>query len=368
MHNMKPALKLQEIRYQTQMRLPGFGATGQFALHNASIACVGLGGLGSPACLYLSAAGVGTLGLIDGDRVDRSNLHRQILFNNNDVGRLKVEAARDRLLAQNPDTQIEAFSCDLAPSNATEFLSGFDLILDCTDNFGANYLINDAAAQLKKPVIYASVSQYEGRLAAFDSTQSACLRCLYPAPPKNLVLNCAQAGVLGPVVGTMGTLQANLALEFLLAQASGTSFNRLGRLFVFDLKTMAMSSFGVPKNSACTICSRPPEEIILRKSDEVSAEELATLLKQGGVGILDVREDWEFAEYHLPGSILWPLRQLENGEFPELDDSKTWIICCAHGVRSLRALELFQENSAKKKKALKHLRGGLSAFRSRVLD
>ncbi|MGK5087044.1 HesA/MoeB/ThiF family protein, partial [Bdellovibrionota bacterium FG-2] len=158
-------MKLQEIRYQTQMRLPGFGTKGQDALKQVRIACVGLGGLGSPASLYLSASGVGTLGLIDGDRVELSNLHRQILFNNNDIGRPKVEAARDHLSAQNPETEIQTYFCDLNASNALGLLKDFDLILDCTDNFSTNYLINDAAVRLNKPVIYASVSQNEGRLA-----------------------------------------------------------------------------------------------------------------------------------------------------------------------------------------------------------
>ncbi|MGK5086637.1 rhodanese-like domain-containing protein [Bdellovibrionota bacterium FG-2] len=199
----------------------------------------------------------------------------------------------------------------------------------------------------------------------------SCVSCLYPSPPKNLVLNCTRAGVLGPVVGTIGTLQANLAIELTLARFAPRAFEMAGKLFVFDLKTMALCSFEISKNPTCSVCSILPEQIILCEPPnnpvEISAGELAALLDQGSAGdiaILDVREEWEFDAFHLPGSLLWPIGKLEQGEFPELDPSKEWIVCCAHGVRSARALELLQELSTENKKALKHLRGGLSAFRA----
>jgi len=225
-------------RYQRQMVLAEIGLTGQRKLLNSKVLLVGLGGLGCPASLYLAAAGVGKIGLMDGDRICVSNLQRQVLFSTADQGKLKVEIAKQKLGALNPDLQIETYPFMLTPQNALETFEGWDVIIDGTDNFFAKYLINDAAVKLSLPVVYGSISGFEGQLSVFWSPHGPCYRCLYPEPPKGFIPNCAQAGVVGSVAGTIGSLQAMETLKLLLNENGSTLLPGVGSLFFMDLATM----------------------------------------------------------------------------------------------------------------------------------
>lgn len=237
-------------RYLRQMMLPELGFEGQERLQQARVLCVGAGGLGSPASLYLAAAGIGQLGLIDPDRVDETNLQRQILFGTSDVGVLKVEAARDRLVDLNPEVEIKIHPEALSETNATDILRQYDVIIDGTDNFPAKFLINDTAVKLGLPVVYGSVSQFEGRAAIFWAEKGPCYRCMHPNPPQARIHSCAEAGVIGSLAGIIGSIQAMEAIK--LVAKLGTPL--VGRLLVIDSLSMSSQSFSIPKNSNCPAC------------------------------------------------------------------------------------------------------------------
>lgn len=359
-------------RYSRQVPLPGIGRDGQARIQRARILCVGVGGLGCPASLYLAAAGVGALGLIDPDVVDLSNLQRQVLFAESEIGLSKVEAAGRRLSALNSSVQLVLHPCALRAGNALSVFAGYDIIVDGTDNFATKFLINDAATRLGLPVVHGTLSQFEGRASVFWAKHGPCYRCLYPKPPRSLIQNCAEAGVLGGVAGVVGSIQAIEALKLAAAPgvAPGPLRTLLGKLLVVDTATMETSTFPVQKNSTCPVCSGPPEAIVLEdlpaacassgvgeESEAVSPKELATRLAD--YTLVDVREPDEWSQGHLAGALNWPLSRLQHGEWP---DFKVWVrpalLYCQAGVRSARALELLRPHAP----PLRHLTGGLNAW------
>lgn len=297
--------------YSRQTILPQLGVEGQARLKASRVLCVGAGGLGSPVLMYLAAAGIGRIGIIDADRVDASNLHRQILFGTRGLGNLKAEEARARLNDLNPAAEIVTFPVRLDPANALNVMREYDVIVDGTDNFPSKFLINDAAVKLGLPVVYGSVSGFEAQVGVFWATQGPCYRCLYPAPPAGRVQNCAEAGVLGSVAGIAGTLQATEAIKLALRDHPAAAGLRpmIGRLLVIDAARMAFSSYAVPKRPECRVCGVHPDLIRLeddaaaceisapRSAEEVTSEELLTSFR--GVAVVDVRSPDEWRRGHI---------------------------------------------------------------------
>ena len=242
-------------RYKRHLLLDGVGPEGQSKLLDAKVLLIGAGGLGSPAALYLGAAGVGTLGIVDFDRVDASNLQRQVLFATSDVGRPKVEVARERLGALNPDVNVVVHGERLEARNAERILEGYDVILDGTDTFPSRYLTNDMSVWLEKPLVYGSVMRFEGQVAVFDATRGPCYRCLFPEPPPpELAPNCAEAGVLGVLPGVIGLLQSTEVLKLILGEGEPL----IGRLLVYDALAMDFRQFKISKDPGCSVCGPSP--------------------------------------------------------------------------------------------------------------
>jgi molybdopterin/thiamine biosynthesis adenylyltransferase/rhodanese-related sulfurtransferase len=339
------------MRYLRQTLVPEIGKSGQVLLQNAKVLCVGLGGLGSPATLYLAGAGIGTLGLIDNDEVSLSNLHRQVLFSSAEVGLLKVDSAKIRLYALNPEIEIKTYAEELTAANASEIISVYDLVIDGTDRFATKFLINDTCYKLNKPWIYASVSQWEGQSATFHPNKdSPCYRCLQPAMPKVEIQNCAESGVVGPVVGMMGTHQALQAIQFLLKPTQVEK----KFLHVFNGLEQNWLKLKILKNSNCTTCSKAASEIVIQDEEDlacaltsakhITAKEFLknreTLAKRHI--ILDVRELDEWNEFHLDEAIHWPLKKIQNNELPNQFSEKNILICCQSGIRSKKAAALLK--------------------------
>jgi molybdopterin/thiamine biosynthesis adenylyltransferase len=307
------------VRYSKQSILREIGLEGQRAIEAASVLCVGVGGLGCAALPYLVAAGVGRIGIIDADVVSISNLQRQIIFQESDIGIKKVEAAKSRLNKLNSHTKIEIYPEFLTRLNSEELLSAFDIIIDATDNFEAKYLINDTAVKLGKPVVFGSVTGFEGQVAIFDST-TACYRCLYPQAPKSAIPNCEEAGVLGSVVGMIGTLQATECLKYIVSQAE------VGILYTIDALNMGFFKTKIHKNDLCTI--------------EANEE----------FHLIDVREKDEWEISHREGAIHIPLSLLKRDHtcLADLDKEKSWATYCVSGHRAKEAVRIFESNGFKK--------------------
>lgn len=359
-------------RYSRQTVLPEIGAEGQRRLDRARILCVGVGGLGSPAALYLTAAGIGHIGLIDADRVDVSNLQRQVLFEDADQGLLKVDAAKNRLQRLNPDVEIATYPEAFNEANAMALLQNYDLILDGSDNFETKFLVNDAAYKRGIPVVYAAVNRFEGQVALFWGNRGSCYRCLYPAPPKAAVRNCAEAGVLGAVVGTMGTLQATLALQYFISAAEPRHplCPQVGALTLFDFAgSWNTTMIDVPKRDRCPTCARPPEEITLHCAapaceaiETLSVEELQSLLNKPHEGLLliDVRTHEEWHDGHIAGAIHWPLARLVQGELPRIQTHHTLVVLyCKSGMRSAQASKIFMTHGLG---PVRNLSGGIDLW------
>lgn len=338
-------------RYDRQTILPGIGEQGQKRLGSSRVLCVGAGGLGSPAALYLAAAGVGVVGLIDGDVVDESNLQRQILFSTAQIGEPKASAAAARLRALNPHVQVVSHDCWLDHSNALEILGQYDVIVDGTDNFAAKYLINDAAAILGLPVVYGSLSKHEGRASVFWAKRGPCYRCLYPLLPRQPIANCAEAGVLGALAGMIGSMQALEAVKICLGDYFKTL---LARLLVVDATNLRFFEHPIPKNPGCTVCSIEAQLIKLHPLEQVCQ---TTTFSTDNL-LLDVRTKEEWQQGHLPNALSWPLDLLEKGQLPELNHSKHCVVYCQAGVRSRRAAELLAKHGFKN---VSTLAGGLNA-------
>jgi molybdopterin/thiamine biosynthesis adenylyltransferase len=330
-------MELDRKRYARQIVLPEVGVDGQKALSEAKVLCVGAGGLGSPVLLYLAAAGVGTLGMIDDDRVEASNLQRQILFEESDVGILKTEAAQARIKAQNPNINCVQYPFQLTAANAREILSRYDVVIDGTDNFSTKFLINDACASLGLPWVYGSVNRWEGQVSSFSAKEGPCYRCLYPQAPTAKTQNCAEAGVLGATVGVVGSWQAILALRIILPGLRP----QWGNLQVINTLSSDQLNVQIQKNPDCATCSKTPHEIeiqdsavqkIVRKirADEVVAE-------YSKYQLIDVRTSEEWNGGHLPRAHHWPLSEIENGKFPK---ERKLVLYCQSGMRSERAAQL----------------------------
>ncbi len=341
-------------RYSRHFLLPEIGLAGQAKLKTARVLCIGAGGLGSPAALYLAAAGVGTIGLVDFDRVELSNLQRQLLHGTADVGRPKGESARDRLAAINPQVEVRLHQCRFASDNAGEILRDYDLLLDGSDNFATRYLANDIAVFARKPNVYGSIFRFEGQATVFaPHLGGPCYRCLFPEPPApGSVPGCAEAGVLGVLPGIVGTIQATEALKLIL----GIGETLLGRLLHFDALRMKFREFNLRRDPECPVCGDAPRitapidyeafcagpPTATEETMEVDVETLQRKLAGAEPALLlDVREPFEVELAQIEGAKLIPLGQLP-ARIDELDREKEILVLCHSGVRSLRATEFLR--------------------------
>lgn len=375
--NQVNALTSEEIlRYSRHLLLKEVGKAGQERLKGARVLLVGAGGLGSPAGLYLAAAGIGTIGIVDFDRVDATNLQRQLLHGTSDVGREKVESARDRLSDINPNVHLELFNERLTSANALEIARNFDIILDGSDNFPTRYLLNDTAVILGKPNIYGAIFRFEGQASVFSTPDGPCYRCLFrDPPPPDLVPNCAEAGVLGVLPGLVGTIQATEAIKLIL----GVGQSLAGRLLLVDALTMQFRSMEIHRDPKCPACgTREIRELIdyeqfcgvsnvATDGDEIhqiDAKDLAKRITAGeDIDIIDVREPFEWEMGRIPGARLVPLRQVEKLT-GELKGDRDAILYCHSGKRSMRAAELLTDAGVRR---IWNLTGGIDAW-SRDVD
>ena len=372
--NAPITLTKKEIeRYSRHLIMPEVGMDGQLKLKQAKVLCIGTGGLGAPLGLYLAAAGVGRIGLVDFDRVDDSNLQRQVLFSTKDVGRPKIEAAADRLRGLNPDIQIDTFDTHLSSDNALDILKDYDIIVDGTDNFPTRYLVNDASVLLKKPNVYGSIFRFEGQITIFGDPNGPCYRCLYPEPPPpGLVPSCAEGGVLGVLPGIVGSIQAAETLKLII----GKGESLIGRLLLFDALAMRFRELKLRKNPDCPMCGTHPtitklidyaefcgvrgEEAPAPQTSvpEITPRELKTRLDRGDdLYILDVREPHEYQICNLGGHLI-PLGDLSK-RASELDSSREIVAHCRSGKRSAEAVEFLQRAGFRK---VLNLKGGILAW------
>ena len=374
-----PDLERSELlRYARHLALPQVGIDGQRRLKAAKVVCVGAGGLGSPAAMYLAAAGVGTLGIVDFDDVDATNLQRQLLHGTRDVGRHKLDSAADRLRDVNPHVRVVGHPTRLSSENALEVLREYDLVLDGTDNFPARYLVNDACVLLRKPNVYGSIFRWEGQVSVFATPQGPCYRCLFrEPPPPGLVPSCAEAGVLGVLPGIVGSMQAMEAVKLIL----GVGETLAGRLLIFDAMEMMWREVGVRRDPACPVCGQDPTqkglidyEVFcgLRPASgdmeappstfpHVEAAELAVRLRGDEAPFLvDVREPWEWAVGNLGehGALLMPERDVEN-RLAEIPARRAVVVYCRTGQRGLRVAERLAKNGHD---PVYNLRGGILAW------
>ena len=352
-------------RYARQIALPEFGEAGQAKLRAASVLVVGAGGLGSPAATYLAAAGVGTIGLVDFDRVDATNLHRQILYGTSDIGRAKLDAARARLADLNDDVRIVTHDARLTSENALDILRDYDVVLDGTDNFATRYLVNDACVLLGKPNVYGSVFRFEGQLSVFATNDGPCYRCLYPEPPPpHLVPNCAEGGVLGVLPGIIGTMQATEAIKWI----AGIGTTMAGRLLLFDALRMTFRVMKVAKrcdaHAAITRLIDYEEFCSPVHDTDITPIELSDRLARGETVVLvDVREPHEWNAGHLEQAQHIPLGQLQR-RLDEIPRDAEIVMICRSGGRSAHAQQFLKASGYAK---VKNLVGGMIRW-SREVD
>jgi adenylyltransferase/sulfurtransferase len=372
---------MTQSRYARQMVLAEVGAEGQKKLGAARVLIVGVGGLGAPAALYLAAAGVGSIGLIDADQVDVSNLQRQIIYDSADQGRDKVTRAATRLQALNPDVHVGAYPTRLTAANAIEIAAPYDIILDGSDNFSTKFLLNDLAYKLGKPLVYGSILRWEGQASVFWAPHGPCYRCLFPEPPQSYVPSCAEAGVIGAMAGIIGSIQALEAVK-LIVNGSQTPMQGgleplLGQLLHLRAQTMETRRLALKRNPECPCCSKAPSEIVLRDLDDAcdantpkeipnyAAAELSAGDRWQDFIPLDIRESQEWLNGHLPAAHHWPLSKLQEGYLPELPTrSKPVLVYCQSGIRSRRALQILRAAGWQN---LAHLSDGFGAWRGPVV-
>lgn len=348
-------------RYARQVLLPELGEAGQRRLNEASALIVGAGGLGSPIAMYLAAAGVGRIGLADFDRVDETNLHRQLLYTTSDVGRPKLEAARERLLDLNPHITVDLHPAALSSANALEVVGGYDVVLDGSDNFPTRYLVNDACTLAKKINVYGSVFRFEGQVSVFDAERGPCYRCLYPEPPPpHLVPNCAEAGVLGVLPGVIGTLQATEAIKIL----AGIGEPLIGRLLLFDALAMSFRQLKLAKN--CHAHERVSHLIDYEgfcNPMDMTPQELRERLDKGDdLFVLDVREPNEWSAGHLEQATHIPMREVP-ARLNDLPRDREMVVYCRSGARSANVQQFLRSNGFSN---VRNLTGGLQAWRRDV--
>jgi adenylyltransferase/sulfurtransferase len=374
-----PGLTREEIlRYSRHLLIPEVGLDGQRKLKGSSALVIGTGGLGSPVALYLAAAGIGRIGLIDYDVVDSSNLQRQIIHGTDRVGELKVESARDRMLDLNPDIEVEVYNEPFTSENAMRIAADYDILIDGTDNFPTRYLTNDVCVFLGKPNVYGSIFRFDGQASVFYAEEGPCYRCLFPEPPPpGLVPSCAEGGVLGVLPGTIGTIQATEALKVLL----GIGSPLIGKLLLYNALDMSFDFVKLKKNPNCRVCG--PNADITEPIDyeqfcgvpghdhdegsagekwDITAPELSERMKHNHLKLLDVREPHELQISALPDAINIPLGTLA-ARMSELDSADEMVIFCKSGTRSTRALELLATAGFKK---VKNLKGGINAWAQEV--
>jgi molybdopterin/thiamine biosynthesis adenylyltransferase/rhodanese-related sulfurtransferase len=365
------------LRYSRHLIMPEVGMEGQLKLKNSKVLLIGTGGLGAPLGLYLAAAGVGRLGLVDFDVVDFTNLQRQIAFGTTDVGKSKAQAAKARLSDLNPDIQIEAFETQLTSANALELFKDFDIIVDGTDNFPTRYLVNDACILLGKPNVYGSIFRFEGQITVFGMPDGPCYRCLYPEPPPpGLVPSCAEGGVLGVLPGIVGSIQAMETIKLIL----GSGDSLVGRLLLFDALGMKFRELKLRKNPSCPMCGehRTINQLIdyyqfcgIRGEEadapdlgvpEIAPKELKARLDRGDdLFILDVREPHEYQICNLNGKLI-PLGELPR-RVHELDTSREIVAHCRSGKRSAEAVDFLRKAGFRK---MLNLKGGILAWSDEV--
>ncbi|HEX8757762.1 MAG TPA: molybdopterin-synthase adenylyltransferase MoeB [Steroidobacteraceae bacterium] len=361
-------------RYHRHLALPELGRGGQERLKSARVAVIGAGGLGSPAALYLAAAGVGALGLIDCDRVEISNLQRQVLFDTASIGRLKTEAGRERLLALNPDITVVAHTLTLRAQNVLEVLRDYDVVLDGTDRLTTRYLVNDACVLLGKPLVSAAIHRFEGHAMTYLPGRGPCYRCLFPSAEEGAVANCAEAGVLGVLPGVLGAIQATEAVKIL----TGIGEPLAGRLLTYDALELRFLELPVGRRADCAVCGEHPtitapqdtgeicDAAALERVRRLTAGALHTLLAEEGarpgIVLIDVREPHEFATAHLDGARNIPLADLER-QLEALAAGPAPVFVCRSGRRSLAACALALSKGIP---APAHLEGGLLAWAAQV--
>jgi adenylyltransferase/sulfurtransferase len=373
-------LSVDEVRrYSRHLIIPDVGMTGQKRLKNARVLCVGAGGLGSPALLYLAAAGVGTLGVIDFDVVDESNLQRQIIHGQSDIGRPKAESARDSIKEINPYVEVIVHETQLDSDNALEIFAPYDLIVDGTDNFATRYLVNDACVLLGKPYVWGSIYRFDGQASVFWAEHGPCYRCLYPEPPPpGMVPSCAEGGVLGVLCASIGSIQVNEAIKLIV----GIGDPLAGRLMIYDALEMSYRTVRVRKDPECPICGKNPTITGLIDYDAfcgtvsedaqqaaagstITATELKEMLDRGdGIFLVDVREPNEYEIVSIPGAVLIPKDQFLSGAALErLPQDKRVVLHCKSGARSAECLAVLK-NAGFADAA--HVGGGVLAWVSQV--
>ena len=362
-------------RYARQIRLPGIGIAGQATLRAARVLIVGTGGLGSPVAMYLAAAGVGTLGLVDFDVVDASNLHRQLVHGTGDIGRPKVESARDRLGDINPHVTVVVHDTALSAANALAIVQGYDIVVDASDNFPTRYLVNDAGVLSGIPVVYGSVERFEGQASLFATPGGPCYRCLFrEPPPPGLVPTCADAGVFGVLPGLVGMIQATEVVKWI----TGIGESLAGRLLLVDAGRMRFRTIEVRPDPTCPVCGTReqttlidyeafcglrPEPLRDGGIPELEPRALAQRLAHGDVPyVLDVREEWEHEIAHLAEATLVPLGEVMHAP-PALPMDRDIVVYCHHGVRSRQAAHRLQAAGYTR---LFNLRGGIDAWSTDV--
>ena len=370
-------------RYSRHLIMPEVGVEGQRKLKKARVLCIGAGGLGSPASLYLAAAGVGTLGLVDFDTVDFSNLQRQVLYSTDDVGRPKLRAASDRLRGLNPNIRVVSHETMLNSANALDIFRDYDMVVDGADNFPTRYLVNDACALLGRPNVYGSIFRFDGPVSIFATKNGPCYRCLYPEPPPpGLVPSCAEGGVLGVLPGVVGTIQATEAIKLIL----GAGDPLIGRLLLFDALQMKFRTLKLQRDPACPVCGDHPTVTKLidyeqfcgitpqvKAADqgrlpaelEMTVTELKQRLEKKDVFLLDVREPREFDINRIPGATLIPLGELSKrlSELPQGPGAPDIVVQCKSGVRSAKAVNLLREKGFDR---VQNLRGGILEWIARI--
>ena len=364
------------LRYSRHLIMPEVGMEGQKKLKAAKVLMIGAGGLGSPLGLYITAAGVGKLGIVDFDVVDETNLQRQLLHGTSDVGRSKLESAKEKLKEINPNVEIETYETMLNSENALEILKDYDLVVDGTDNFPTRYLVNDACVLLGKPYVYGSIFRFEGQVTVFDSKNGPCYRCLYPTPPPpGLVPSCAEGGVLGVLPGIIGSLQALEAIKLII----GAGDSLVGRLILFDALKFKTRELKLRKNPDCPVCgeNRTIHDLIDYQQfcgisyddgrdinvDRISVEDLKKKLDNGDdIFLLDVREPHEYEINNINDGYLIPLNDLPD-RINELDTSRDIVAYCKVGGRSARAVDFLRKAGFKK---VKNLVGGIDAWAQKI--
>ena len=366
-------------RYSRHLILPEVGLGGQKKICSASVLCIGAGGLGSPIAMYLAAAGIGKLGILDFDAVDFSNLQRQIIHGTQDVGRPKTQSAKETLNRINPNVEVVIHNTRITSANALELIRPYDIVVDGTDNFPTRYLTNDACVLLKKPNVYGSIFRFEGQASVFaPHLGGPCYRCLYPEPPPpGMVPSCAEGGVLGVLPGIIGTIQATEILK--LALGKGSSL--VGRLLLFNALDMNFRELKLRRDPQCPLCGDSPTitelidyemfcgitpelAVAADNPDEVTVQEMKRALNDSklGIRVIDVREPDEYQIAHIDGVPLIPLASLPQ-RFTELDPNQTIYVHCKSGVRSLKAVKFLQEQGFKYAKSVK---GGISAWSDEI--